>query len=115
VSSLGCYHILETIKDKIDFKTIQVVSVSILFLFAFTLIPKSTFQRTIEKEIPFHSNVNIIEVNQPLNNDIHIKRLQIYHPNDGATSIIIELNNNVKVSDISKYAMTIRAGLPEES
>src|SRR5690606_10627780 len=39
----------------------------------------------------------------------------IYHPNDGATSIIIELNNNVKVSDISKYAMTIRAGLPEES
>lgn len=115
VSSLGCFHILETIKNKIEIKTVKIVSLSIFLLFVFTLIPDSVFQRTIEKEIPSFSNAKVIEVNQPLNNDIQIKQLHFHHPNDSITSIIIELNHNVKVSDISKYAMTIRAGLPEES
>src|SRR5690606_1940698 len=100
MSSYGSFHILETVRVQKNLKPIKFVSLIILLLFFSTLIPESVFQRTIEKEVPTLSNANVIEVNQPVNDNIQMKRLHISHPGDSITSIIIELNDDVKVSDI---------------
>lgn len=114
-SALGSIHILKVSEKQINLRTIKFIFLLGLMLFLFTFIPNSFFQRTIRKEILFSPSTKTIEVDQALNDHVQIQRLVINNLNDSTTSISMILNKNVEPYDINKYAMAVRAGLPDGS
>lgn len=116
IGSAGVKSVLSKVEyslmdNKNKIKIAAIISILLLLI----SLPKSIFQRSVDKEITPSLITQTVDVNKNLTEKIQIEKLIISSVNDSITVLRLKLDDKTRASDIYKYAVTLRGNTQQNS